>query len=378
MMKLSPINTISFKGKIIDSHAHFGHWGNNQKYFGQSELDVFLKNPLNVNIDGIESQDNIEKMIISPLDAIGINSSMKRLNETEGLKQALEFAKSDDRICIMPVCQPNLTKGNIESLRKMINENPQKIVGLKFHPRKLLELSNGEMMQDNSSWYDNYFKLAEEKKLPCLFHCDFGESGAEKIYNLVRGKYPDLPIILGHTGAGGNKNFQEALSVLKKSIDNKDAKIYADISWLDWKNDLPDGNHEKVKTLITELKSRNAMDRILFGTDSPLGCFGENPVDGVSPKEAYEKTVSGIKTMIKKNFRADSEEITEKIFYKNANDLFFPKEIQRPPVKKSKLSNIIAITSIVLGACALLINTYKSTIETSKNSKNLTQTQKMS
>ena len=40
--------------------------------------------------------------------------------------------------------------------------------------------------------------------------------------------------------------------------------------------------------MITELKSRNAIDRILFGTDAPLGCFGENPVAGVSEKEAYE------------------------------------------------------------------------------------------
>ena len=61
-MKLSQINTISFNGKIIDAHAHYGHWSNNQRYFGHNELDVFLKNPLKVKIDGIDFQDNIEKM----------------------------------------------------------------------------------------------------------------------------------------------------------------------------------------------------------------------------------------------------------------------------------------------------------------------------
>ena len=356
-MKLNQINTVSFNGKIIDAHAHYGYWNNNQGYFGHNELDVFLKSPLNVNIDGIDVQDNIEKMIISPLDAIGDKAPNGRISETDGLKQALAFANSNDKISIMPVCQPNLTKGNAKPLRQLLENNPQKVVGLKFHPRELLKTTDGTMAIDNPSWYDDYFKLAQEKKLPCLFHCDNDISGAEKIYNLVKNKYSNLPVILGHTGAGSDENFQEALSVLKKSIDNDDAKIYADISWLDWKNDLPDGNHFKVKTLIKELKSRNALDRILFGTDAPLGCFGENPVNGVPPKQAYEKMVSGIKTMIKKDFPTDGDEIIDKIFYKNAKALFFTNNI--PLERKSKLPIIIALTAIAIGSLTIWINANK-------------------
>jgi len=357
-MRLNQVNNVNFNGRIIDAHAHYGHWGDNQRYFGQKELDVFLKNPLNIDINGVKSQDSIEKMIVSPLDAIGTSASNARISETEGLRQAIEFAKDNEKVAIMPVCQPNLTYGNIEPLKQMLDENSEKVVGLKFHPRKLLEVANGQLMEDNPLWYDNYLRLAKEKNLPCLFHCDGGASGAEKIYGLVKERFPKLPVILGHTGAGSDENFQEALSVLKKSIDNNDAKIYADISWLDWENGLPDGNHTKVKTLITELKSKNALDRILFGTDAPLGCFGENPVNGVSEKQAYEKMVSGIKTMIKKDFPTESDEIIDKIFYKNAQNLFFDKNIA-PVVKKSKLPVIIALTAVAIGSLALWANSNK-------------------
>ena len=79
--------------------------------------------------------DNIEKMIISSLDTIGDKAPQGRLNEIEGLKQALNFASSNDKLYVMPVCQPNLTKGNTEPLRQLLKTNSEKIVGLKF-PRE--------------------------------------------------------------------------------------------------------------------------------------------------------------------------------------------------------------------------------------------------
>lgn len=346
-MKLNQINNISFNGKIIDMHTHIGHWDNN-KYFGKEALDTFTQTPIAVNINGIKSEDTIEKMIISSLDSIGTNGASGRSNEIEGLNQVLNLTKNNEKYSVMAVCQPNLTNGDASALREALNNNSTNIVGLKFHPRKLLE----GQIQDNPAWYDDYFKLAQEKNLPCLFHCDEGISGANKIYNLVKGKYSQIPVILGHCGAGGDANFNEALNVLKSSIDNNDAKIYADISWLDWKNDLPDGNHLKVKQLITELKERNALDRILFGTDAPLGCFGENPVGEITPKTAYEKTVSGLKTMIKRSFGEEADDIIEKIFYKNSKELFYKNNsnITGTNKTKNKFITIVIASAIALGA----------------------------
>lgn len=369
-MKLNHISTVNFNGKIIDVHAHYGYWVDNKKHFGHNDLDVFLKNPLNININGVKSQDNIDKMIISSLDAIGHSMPNGRMNETEALKQALDFASSNEKLYVMPVCQPNLTQGNAEPLRQMLKTNSGKIVGLKFHPRELLKDASGNIQPDNNSWYTDYFKLAQEKNLPCLFHCESDDSGAKKIYNLVKGKYTELPVILGHTGASSNENFEEALAVLKNSIDNKDAKIYADISWLDWEKQLPDGKHTKVKTLITELKSRNALDRILFGTDAPLGCFGEMPVEGTSEKSAYEKMISGIKTMIKKEFPNECDEIIEKIFHKNAQELFFS-QTPPPEVKNnSKLALFVAIAGLALGGLALVSHKFLGEKDQQSNQQN--------
>ncbi len=37
---------------------------------------------------------------------------------------------------------------------------------------------------------------------------------------------------MGHMGAGGNLAHQKAIRILEESIQNNDAKLYVDISWL--------------------------------------------------------------------------------------------------------------------------------------------------
>ena len=105
---------------------------------------------------------------------------------------------------------------------------------------------------------------------------------------------------MAHMGAGDAKSHQNALEELLKSIDEKDSKLYVDISWVDWgKDGLSSSEKPSVVKLIKELQKRNAVDRILFGTDAPLGCFGENLAGGLSARQAYEKTVGDLKTVIK-------------------------------------------------------------------------------
>ena len=63
--------------------------------------------------------------------------------------------------------------------------------------------------------------------------------------------------------------------------------------------------------------------------------------------------VSGIKTMIKKEFQSESDDIIEKIFHKNAEELFFsPKSITNPP-KNNKLAALIAAGALAITGAVL-------------------------
>ena len=326
-MKINNINNINFNGKIIDSHVHSGFWYD--KKYTLEDLDTFSKAPLS-------NGDIVEKMLISSLDSMQKDGS---LNEVQGLEKILKETSNNPKYGVLAVCQPNLTNGDTREISQIIEQNRDRIFGLKFHPKVLnAPITKNSQVDEN---YVNYLKMAQEKKLPCLFHTEKGNiTSATQVYELAK-KAPNASVILGH--CGGYDGIDEAIEVIKKSIKNNDAKLYCDISWLDWKNDLPDGAHKSVKKLIEQLKKINALDRILFGTDAPLGCFGEKQVGNIGHKEAYEKTVIGLKNMIKTEFGQEADEIIEKIFYKNANKLFF----SRKAIKGKKAPILIAFAGIV-------------------------------
>jgi len=345
-MKLAPINSqkyntpfLSFRGNIIDCHTHTGNWMSVD--YSTDMLDVFIKEPLNVSTGAAKQTDSVEKMLVSNLNCMKGEES---LDEIRGNIEMLDICKKNPKLFPLAVCQPAKTGGSAAAIRQLLNENEGKFVGLKFHPEGLPLIANDSM-------YDDYLKLAEAKKLPCLFHSQvnidwkpdatgnfipnvveeisqWSNSDPQFIYELAK-RHPKVPVILGHTGAGGALAHKKAIDVLVESIENNDAKLYCDISWMDFQNDLPVENSKSLVELIQRLKEKNALDRILFGTDSALGCYGgrfaEENGRMVPAKEAYERTVSTVKTTIKQNFGDEADDIIQKIFYDNADELFFKK-----------------------------------------------------
>ena len=77
--------------------------------------------------------------------------------------------------------------------------------------------------------------------------------------------------------------------------------------------------------LINTLKKHDALDRVLFGTDAPLGIYGEFKHSETTPKQAYENTIGTLRTAILREFGKEGKDISEKLFYENANELFFNK-----------------------------------------------------
>ncbi len=332
-MKINQINEINFKAKIIDAHCHIGSWQG--RTYGTDSLDCFIKTPLNIISDGEKSTDTIEKMLVSNLD--GIDKKGALADEIKANEIMIEISKNNPKICPLIVCQPNITNGDTKNIKYLIQKS-NSFAGLKFHPKSL------ELRADDIA-YDSYLDLAKEKNLPCLFHSqvnlDWSKNAQGKsvatladvldnsdprlVYNLAK-RHPEVSVILAHCGAGGEIAHNIAIDTLLESIEKNDAKLYCDISWVDFLNDAPSDDPKSVIKLIKKLKEKNALSRIMFGTDAPLGCYDSKTGflnDTNKAKQMYEQTVSKLKSAIKKEFKDESDEIIQKIFYDNANDLFF-------------------------------------------------------
>ena len=365
-MKLFSVNSANFLGRIIDAHTHIGKWADAGVYKdnGLNELDTFFRQPL---ADG----DVVEKMIVSNLDCIENNGM---LDELAGNRKMLEIAKKDSRVCPMAVCQPKT--GDVKNIEKLFNENPNSFFGLKFHP-KMHDIAADDVK------FEPYMKFAQKRKLPCLFHSQvnvqwnpdgtgqvvtdiakWDKSDPRLIYNLAK-KYPDVPVILGHMGAGGAPAHKVAIETLAESFKNNDAKLYCDISWVDFRGDwsIPD-SHPNIISIIEKCKEANTLDRILFGSDVPVGTYGLNEATtkGTTPQLAYKTTIENVKNTIRKNF-SDAEEIIDRIFYKNANELFFGNKPEIPgqilPAKpKSRLPKSALGLAVGIGGVLLAFAGY--------------------
>ena len=408
-MKLTKLNNLTF-GKSYDMHVHSGHWwcaassdvpnavrtpDGGYAVFKDLSCDVFeLAN------GALSTQDNaVEKAIVSNLDCMvkttpGTDKNTPFLkNETDGNLELLQKSTNKNEF-LYATGQPGT--GSAEALEKVINKAPEKFVGIKLHPKQL-------DLPADSPLYEPYMQLASKNKLPVLFHsqvaADWNTKDAQgnfiptliedmskldasdpsKIYTLAK-KYPDVPVIMGHTGAGaGALGHKKALDVILESIKNGDARLYCDISWIDFQNDLPSDNPESIVNLIKTLKQQNALDRVLFGSDVPVGMFGEKQASGfssLSPSKIYDDMQNKIKTAIRNDseLSKDTDNIIDMIFYKNADELFFKKgwaqeltdncinstakNIEKPGISKKGIV-VFAGAAAILGTAAFLISKHK-------------------
>ena len=337
---------ISFKGKIIDSHVHVGKFG--KEFYTQQDLDIFIKSPL-------RNGDTIEKMIVSNSSCIDTEGI---LNEIDGHKQLIKIVGNNPKIAAIAVCQPNLTNGKTKFIEKIFKENPGRYVGLKFHPRSM-------QLAANDKRYDNYMRFANKHKLPCLFHSDrtydkhyeggyIGEkcnySRPEQIYELAR-RHKNVPVVLGHMGGNEGRNTKAAVDVIVDSIENNSATLYADISWVNCDTAEKPDIIEAIKRLKNTSQGYKT-DRLLFGTDAPIGRFGGKGEFGIKPFDAYQKVIVDVKNSIRQAFSPEeADALIEKIFYKNAQDLFFSKKNTSLNLK----TKIIASCTTILSAALILI-----------------------
>ena len=191
-------------------------------------------------------------------------------------------------------------------MRFLLTEYPQ-FLGLKFHPEC-------EKLPANSQKYDKYLQLAEEFKKPCLFHSGHIKSKFSSpllIYEKAR-RFPDVPIILGHLSTGQRDSHTEAVKIMIDSIENENATLYCDVSWLDFGT----GDMTDIIMLIEALKNTSKGDytnRILWASDTPVGEFSQT-------NERYRKNLDNFKVKIGSYFQDES--LVNKLLYFNARDLY--------------------------------------------------------
>ena len=280
----------AFTAKIIDSHTHLGHiFGRD---YGIDALDKFVKTNIPTEINGKKDFDTIERVIVSNGDAVG-----GTLNELQGNEKMLNMIRGRKEYLPLAVCQPAKTGGDISQIEQLFQKHPNEFVGLKFHPTVLPVANEAEYVKS----YTPYMEFANKHKLPCLFHCQGGQAGAEKIMELAK-KVPEVPVILAHAGsldAEGYANRDAALRVFEESLTKKNANIYLDMSWVGWGNDgLPQRHNEDVSRILKLAKEKNGTHKLLFATDAPLGCFGEQEISHCGNKASYSKAVSYLKEQI--------------------------------------------------------------------------------
>lgn len=308
---LNSYTTPNFKGKIIDSHVHCGKWTND--LFSTGDVLEFFNKKFN------NGKDSIDRVIISNLDCI-INNKNKTpyKDEIEGNLKLIKSCINNDKLVPFVVCQPGY--GSAANIELLLKSYPDVIKGLKFHPACL-------NLPANDVKYLPYMELAEKYNKPCLFHSEVitdsqsnfvrtGVSDPELIYETAR-HFPNVPVILGHMGLGGGKAHDAGIETLLNSIDRGDAKLYADLAWVDWDNPAKPHIVEVVDKLLHSSKG-DKTERLLFGTDAPLGVFGEK---ALKQQDAYENNIKNIKQSIRENFGEDANKLISRIFYRNSKKL---------------------------------------------------------
>ena len=273
---------------IIDSHTHYGlnsQWGNFSPEF---LMDII--------------GDSVDYVICSNLEGI---DSITLKNELDCNIDIIQVARKYKKILPLAVCQVDKSLDN-HLMRFLLTEYPE-FIGLKFHPEC-------EKLPANSPKFNKYLELAREFKKPCLFHSGHIKSRFSSpalIYEKAK-EFPDVPIILGHLSTGPKPSHEAAIDIMIDSIENNSAKLYCDVSWMDFGT----GNLEDVILLIEKLKNTSKGDytnRILWASDAPIGEFNQT-------NELYRKNLDNFKVKIDSHFK--DEILLKKLLYFNVRDLY--------------------------------------------------------
>ncbi len=283
-------------GKIIESHAHIGAWSADNVDFTEETLNAAFESPFDVVINGETEENEVVYALVSNMNAIDTKpDGSPSQDEIEANEALLDICAENPKLKTMIVGQPGY--GNAENLADLIERRGDEIYGIKLHPNTLC-------LDANDPLYEPYLAVAEEYGLPVLFHSQDNWSSPLYIYETAQ-KFPNVPVILAHLGMGDDANHYLTLGVLMSALRSGTANLYADISWV------------SPETIVNILRivDEETLSHLLFGTDIPLGPFGD--------PSYYPARVSEVKSAVAEEFPDEAEELIHRLFFRNSYDLFF-------------------------------------------------------
>lgn len=276
---------------IIDSHVHWGNslWGNFAPEYLLEIIDKSVDFAICSNLEGIDSPAFKNEKDCN-IEMLGISIKYNKLKP-------------------LLVCQPNLSE-NADTIRYFL-ENHSEFIGLKFHPECM-------KLPANSEKYDDYLRLAQEFKKPCLYHAGHIKSrfSSPKLIYKKAQEFPDVPIILGHLSTGPKQSHIEAIEILIESIEKENALLYVDTSWIDFAFEKLNESYEDTIMLVEALKNTSKGDythRILWASDCPVGKFNQE-------KKEYQKNLNLFIEKINNKF--NDENLLKKLLSENCRKLY--------------------------------------------------------
>ncbi len=253
---------------VIDIHAHIGS-------FAGFDLSIAT---LLANVQ----RHKIRLALISNIDGAELPET-RNLDETAANNITLETIQLYPEV-FRGLAWARPTDGAPANLEPFLRDHH--FVGIKLHP----EMNH---FAADDSLVDGYLSLCEKYDVPAVFHC--GKSGSNsaprKIYRAAQ-RHPTVAVILYHMGFKGPHD--DALAVVKESLQNRDARLYLETAQAD-----PPAVLHAVKELGAE--------RVLFGSDATY--YG---------KDHYER-YAALSELLRQQLR---DEDFAKVMWGNAERLF--------------------------------------------------------
>lgn len=334
------VNSPVFKGsdrRRIDVQGHTGKMHDGMKnqdyiYTGQNIIDTV-------------SDTGVKKVLVSSLSGLNPKESNLYLDEIAANEELIKECKaSGGKLFPLATCQPGISTST-ENIEKIITKD--KFYGMKFHPS-----NSGKSIKDNFDIYSKYLDVAEKHELPCVFHSvTDGKADPLEIIKLAE-KHKKLPVVLYHIDLGSSKEqFEKTLNAIAESVDAKKSNIFVDLSWL---TDIWADNTQKNKDIIKMSIDKLGAERVMFGSDTPITEMGN--------KELYGKFVDFVENTTKeffkeKNNEGASEKALNRIFYDNAEEVFFTKNWAKKGISKaSKVAGICFAGAALIAGGGYLIH----------------------
>jgi uncharacterized protein len=244
----------------IDVHAHYGTYNS-----GKADIINDLMTGDGKVVADRATQSNIRLTIVSPLlallprghgDAVAGNiEAAKVVNETPGL---LQYVVIDPRV-------PETYRQAEEMLKT------PKCVGIKIHPEEHLYHINefGEPM----------FEFFAKHKAVVLTHSGERNSLPADLVDWAN-RFPEMKLILAHIGCGWDGDLTHQVRGVQKS---KHGNVVADTS----------SARSITPKLIEWAVSQIGVDKVLFGTDTPLyqTSMQRNRIDFADLTDSQKKAI---------------------------------------------------------------------------------------